>query len=101
MASNPAFRQSVRPSQPVKNGEMIIHTQDRLGNIDKGTDFENEELRVQVNTLRYELDNIKQERDLTELRHEKELRDLQLRADSDFRKAQVRIISIHKFLVCL
>ncbi|GAM42854.1 hypothetical protein TCE0_044r17202 [Talaromyces pinophilus] len=70
MASNPAFRQSVRPSQPVKN------------------DFENEELRVQVNTLRYELDNLKQERDLTELRHEKELRDLQLRADSDFRKAQ-------------
>lgn len=53
-------------------------------------DLENEELRVQVNTLRYELDNIKQERDLTELRHEKELRDIQLKADSDFRKAQVR-----------
>lgn len=53
------------------------------------SDFENEELRVQVNTLRYELDNLKQERDLTDLRHEKELRDLQLRADSDFRKAQV------------
>ena len=61
------------------------------------TDFENEELRVQVNTLRYELDNLKQERDLTELRHEKELRDLQLRADSDFRKAQVRIILIFTF----
>lgn len=62
------------------------------------TDFENEELRVQVNTLRYELDNLKQERDLTELRHEKELRDLQLRADSDFRKAQVRIILSDTFL---
>ncbi|OKL64669.1 hypothetical protein UA08_00899 [Talaromyces atroroseus] len=70
MASNPAFRQSVRQPQSVKS------------------DFENEELRVQVNALRYELDNLKQERDLTELRHEKELRDLQLRADSDFRKAQ-------------
>ncbi|KUL88672.1 hypothetical protein ZTR_05175 [Talaromyces verruculosus] len=78
MASNPAFRQSVRPSQPVKN------------------DFENEELRVQVNTLRYELDNLKQERDLTELRHEKELRDLQLRADSDFRKAQGAEAASHR-----
>lgn len=54
-------------------------------------DAENEELRVQVNTLRYELDNLKQERDLMELRHEKDLRDLQLKADSDFRKAQVRV----------
>lgn len=32
---------------------------------------------------------MKQERDLATLRHEKELRDLQLRADADFRKAQV------------
>ncbi|CRG89573.1 Spindle assembly checkpoint component mad1 [Talaromyces islandicus] len=70
MASSETFRQSVRPSQPVKNNA------------------ENEELRVQVNTLRYELDNLKQERDLMELRHEKDLRDLQLKADSDFRKAQ-------------
>jgi hypothetical protein len=54
-------------------------------------DAENEELRVQVNALRYELDNLKQERDLMELRHEKDLRDLQLKADSDFRKAQVRV----------
>lgn len=44
---------------------------------------------MQVSTLRYELENIKQERDVTELRHEKELRDLQLKADADFRKAQV------------
>lgn len=45
---------------------------------------------MQVSTLRYELDNIKQERDLAELRHEKELRELQARADADFRKSQVR-----------
>lgn len=44
---------------------------------------------MQISTLRYELENIKQERDVTELRHEKELRDLQLKADADFRKAQV------------
>lgn len=65
------LRQSIRPSQVSK------------------PDTEKEELRVQVNTLRYELENIKQERDLMVLRHEKELRDVQLKADADFRKAQV------------
>ncbi|KAL1978070.1 hypothetical protein VTN31DRAFT_929 [Thermomyces dupontii] len=68
--SQQSLRQSVRPSQPQKH------------------DAENEELRVQVNALRYELENLKQERELAELRHEKELRDLQLKADADFRKAQ-------------
>ena len=53
------------------------------------SDAANEELRTQINTLRYELENLKQERDLSELRHEKELRDLQARADADYRKAQV------------
>lgn len=44
---------------------------------------------MQLSTLKYELENIKQERELEALRHEKETRDLQLKADSDFRKAQV------------
>lgn len=44
---------------------------------------------MQVNTLKFELENIKQERDVTALRHEKELRDLQFKADADFRKCQV------------
>lgn len=44
---------------------------------------------MQVNTLKYELENSKQERELMVLRHEKELRELQSRADADFRKAQV------------
>lgn len=52
-------------------------------------DTEKDELRVQVSTLRYELENIKQERELEVLRHEKETRELQSRADADFRKAQV------------
>lgn len=49
-----------------------------------------------MNTLKYELENIKQERELEALRHEKETRDLQLKADADFRKAQV---SNNKILV--
>lgn len=52
--------------------------------------MEKDELRVQVSTLRYELENIKQERDLQTLRFEKETRDLQLKADADFKRAQVR-----------
>ncbi|KKK13468.1 hypothetical protein ARAM_002307 [Aspergillus rambellii] len=64
------FRQSIRSSHPQK------------------PDTEKEELRVQLNTLKYELENLKQERELTTLRHEKELRDLQVKADADFRKAQ-------------
>ncbi|PYH48363.1 coiled-coil domain-containing protein MAD1 [Aspergillus saccharolyticus JOP 1030-1] len=59
-------------------------------------DTEKEELRVQVNTLKYELENFKQERDLMILRHEKEVRELQLKADADFRKAQVAESSSHR-----
>ncbi|RAL17105.1 coiled-coil domain-containing protein MAD1 [Aspergillus homomorphus CBS 101889] len=59
-------------------------------------DSEKEELRVQVNTLKYELENFKQERDLMVLRHEKELRELQLKADADFRKAQLAESSSHR-----
>lgn len=44
---------------------------------------------MQLSTLKYELENIKQERELEALRQEKQARDLQSRADADFRKAQV------------
>jgi mitotic spindle assembly checkpoint protein MAD1 len=44
-----------------------------------------------VNSLRYDLENLRQERDLMALRFEKERRDLQLKADADFRKAQVSV----------
>ncbi|KAI9931916.1 Mitotic spindle assembly checkpoint protein MAD1 [Aspergillus wentii] len=59
-------------------------------------DTEKDELRVQVNTLRYELENFKQERDLMVLRHEKELRDSQLKADADFRKFQAAESASHR-----
>ncbi|OJD24978.1 hypothetical protein ACJ73_03656 [Blastomyces percursus] len=77
-AGNPSFRQSIRLGQPPK------------------ADAGNEELRVEIKTLRYELDNLKQERDLTALHHEKELRELQIRADADFRKAQAAESSSHR-----
>ncbi|EEH20199.2 hypothetical protein PABG_02458 [Paracoccidioides brasiliensis Pb03] len=80
-AANASFRHSIRSGQPPTKPV---------------TDAGNEELRVQLSTLRYELDNLKQERDLTALHHEKELRELQIRADADFRKAQAAISSSNK-----
>ncbi|OAL75059.1 spindle assembly checkpoint component mad1 [Trichophyton violaceum] len=59
-------------------------------------DVGNEELRVQISTLKYDLENIKQERDLTALQHERELRELQARADADFRRAQAAETSYNK-----
>ncbi|KAJ5676906.1 Mitotic checkpoint [Penicillium maclennaniae] len=74
-----SMRHSTRPSHPQTSSHQPVHG---------ASDAEKDELRVQVSTLRYELENIRQERELEALRHEKETRDLQLRADADFRKAQ-------------
>lgn len=41
--------------------------------------------------MQYELSTFKQERQLLELRHEKELREVQKKAEADFKRAQVRI----------
>jgi len=38
------------------------------------------------------LDNIQQERGLLTLQHEKELREVQVKADADFKKYQVRCV---------
>jgi mitotic spindle assembly checkpoint protein MAD1 len=58
-------------------------------------DIGNEDLRALIKTLQYELDSFKQEREFTNLRHEKELRDAQVQAEADFRKAQVRCEYCH------
>lgn len=64
-------------------------------------DIGNEDLRAQVKTLQYELDSFKQERELSKLRHDKELRDVQLKAEELFRKAQAeesrRQVPSHKY----
>jgi len=51
-------------------------------------DTVNEDLRAQVNTLRYELETAKQEHEKLKLEHETEKRELATRADTDYRKAQ-------------
>lgn len=61
-------------------------------------DAGNEELRVQIKTLRYELETVKQERDVVNLRHEKELRDVQVKAEAYLKSAHVCQNSI-RFIV--
>jgi mitotic spindle assembly checkpoint protein MAD1 len=48
----------------------------------------NEELRSQLHALQYELDSLKQDRELVTLQHQQELRDVQNRAEADFKRAQ-------------
>lgn len=52
------------------------------------SDPANEELRAQLNTVRYELETAKQDIEMKKLEHAQELRDAQNRADAEFRKAQ-------------
>ncbi|KPI40338.1 Spindle assembly checkpoint component MAD1 [Cyphellophora attinorum] len=49
---------------------------------------ENENYRAKAMGLEYELKNLQQERNMLKLQHEKELRDVQARADADFKKYQ-------------
>ncbi|KAK3707048.1 coiled-coil domain-containing protein mad1 [Vermiconidia calcicola] len=51
-------------------------------------DINNENLRSQLHTLQYEIDSLKQERELTSLQHQSEIRDVQNRAEADFKRAQ-------------
>lgn len=51
--------------------------------------IDNENFRAQIKALQYEVDSLKQQREYTELQHEKALRDAVVSADDDFRKSQV------------
>ncbi|KAF2656012.1 mitotic spindle assembly checkpoint protein-like protein MAD1 [Lophiostoma macrostomum CBS 122681] len=48
----------------------------------------NEDLRAQINTLKYELETANQEQEMLKLEHQQEIRDLQSKAEADFKKAQ-------------
>ncbi|POS85187.1 hypothetical protein EPUL_003759, partial [Erysiphe pulchra] len=47
-----------------------------------------DDLRAEIKTLKYTIENFKQDQELTKLRHENELRDVTRRADEDFKKTQ-------------
>jgi mitotic spindle assembly checkpoint protein MAD1 len=50
-------------------------------------DINTEDLRAQLRTVQYELDSMKQERELYELHQQQELREAQNRAESDYKRA--------------
>lgn len=52
-------------------------------------DIGNEQYRAQIKTLQYELEMMKQERELNTVHHAKELRDLQTKAEVEYKRAQV------------
>ncbi|KAL8824818.1 MAG: hypothetical protein Q9191_004802 [Dirinaria sp. TL-2023a] len=70
------------PAQPLQ--QSLRYSQARVADADIG----NEDLRAQVKTLQYELDSLKQEREVTNLRHGKELREAQVKAESEYKRAQ-------------
>ncbi|KAF1979879.1 mitotic spindle assembly checkpoint protein-like protein MAD1 [Bimuria novae-zelandiae CBS 107.79] len=52
------------------------------------SDEVNEQLRTQINTLRYELETAKQDQEKLRLEHDAELRDAQNRTETEYRRAQ-------------
>lgn len=52
-------------------------------------DAGNEDLHAQLKKFQYEVDAFRQEKEMMKLRHEKELRDVQAKAEADFKRAQV------------
>jgi chromosome segregation ATPase len=70
------FRSTFRASQPAAPHTVIP------------SDPINEDLRAQLNTVRYELETAKQDKEMLKLEHQQEIRDIQSRAEADFRKAQ-------------
>ncbi|KAI9801441.1 MAG: Mitotic spindle assembly checkpoint protein MAD1 [Piccolia ochrophora] len=67
----------------------------RQSQLASAIDTGNPNLRAEVKALQYELETVKQERELVNLRHEKELRDAQKKAEVDFKRAQASESSSH------
>ncbi|MCJ1461768.1 coiled-coil domain-containing protein mad1 [Pseudocyphellaria aurata] len=88
-----SLQQTFRQSQVVKAGDVTLAVS--TYHSERYADIGNEDLRAQIKTLQYELEAFRQEREFTNLRHEKELRDVQVKAESDFKKAQASESSKH------
>ncbi|PVH82748.1 hypothetical protein DL98DRAFT_559287 [Cadophora sp. DSE1049] len=81
-----AFRQSLRAPSGGENARP-----DGLTETDEEREKrrrEMDELKMEVKTLKYTIDNHKQEEELAKLRHESELRDARRKGEEDFKKMQ-------------
>ncbi|RDL33795.1 uncharacterized protein BP5553_08163 [Venustampulla echinocandica] len=82
--SRDSFRRSTRmPSAEPLNKSVTESEQDR-----NKRQRELDELKAELKTLQYTIDNHKQEEELAKLRHESELRDARRKAEEDFKKRQ-------------
>jgi len=54
-------------------------------------DINNEQLRAHINTLQYELDTVKQEREFERIQHQSEVREAEKRAEAEYTRAQVSL----------
>ena len=89
------------PSRPPSRGEPFRQTARRMSTAghrdapaEPEIDWEKrrrelDELKAEVKSLRYAIDNGKQEEELTKLRHESELRDARRKAEEDFKQKQL------------
>jgi chromosome segregation ATPase len=79
---------TLRASHISRPGQSIQGSQHTTP-IDTSTDaVVNEDPRAQLNKLQYELDTLKQERELATLNHQQELRDASSKAEEEYRRAQ-------------
>jgi mitotic spindle assembly checkpoint protein MAD1 len=79
------FRRSGRASAELSRNESFTETDQEREKRKR----ELEELRAEVKTLKYTIDNHKQEEELAKLHYESELRNERRRAEEDFKKMQV------------
>ncbi|KAF4637713.1 hypothetical protein G7Y89_g374 [Cudoniella acicularis] len=83
--SREAFRKSTRiPSVEYGKDQSFVESDHEREKRRRELD----ELKAEVKTLKYTIDNDKQEQELTKLRHESELRDARRRAEEEFKKMQ-------------
>ena len=71
------------PSQPLKRSTSL-----RQPSILRHDNVNDENLRARINALEYELKDLQGARTAAKLQHEKEIRDVQAKADADFKKYQ-------------
>lgn len=79
---------SPRPRQRQPLAESTATFKQSVATTSARPDHGNEDLRAQLRTLQYELDSLKQERELASLETQNELREALARADEDFKRAQ-------------
>ncbi|KXL45409.1 hypothetical protein M433DRAFT_154457 [Acidomyces richmondensis BFW] len=73
--------------------ESFKHSIPPPSNTTSKPDIHNEPLRAQLNTLQYELESLKQERELATLQQQQDLRDANSRADAEFQRAQAATVA--------